>query len=204
MPLLSALSRRRATRAFSATPVPPEVEETLWRAVSVAPSHGNTQATRILVARSAAVRAALEAALSDGNRQWAPAAPLMAAIATNPSHESVQTNSDGSVREMWAFNSGIATGNLLAQATALGVVAHPMAAFDEVAVRKAFGAPDDLRILAVVAIGYAGSPETLPADLQAREKAPQERLPLANLVVIDRWTPEHGISARELRRRPQA
>jgi nitroreductase len=145
------------------------------------------------------VRTALFDALSAGNRNWAGAAPLLAAIAALPGHDSVHEGSDGSTRELWAFHAGIAVGNLMAQATALRLIAHPMAGFDEPAVRAAFGAPADVRILVVVAIGYAGDPETLPADLQRREDAPQRRLPLDHLVVIDAWDDRHGASARELR-----
>lgn len=197
--LLAALRDRRARRAFAPTPVPGDVQETLWTAVSVAPSHGNSQATRLLVAASPETRERLIAALSDGNRGWASAAPLLVAIASNPAHDPNPTNRDGSEREMWAFHAGIAAGNLLAQATALGLIAHPMAGFDEAAVRETFGAPGEIRILAVVAIGYPGEVTQLPEDLQRRETAPQNRLPLDHLVVTDRWRPANGQSYREYR-----
>jgi nitroreductase len=200
--ILPALADRRARRAFDPCPVPDDVQEALWRAVQAAPSHGNAQPTRILVAQSPEVRQALIEALSEGNRAWAPAAPLLAAVAAIPTHDTVMSNRDGSERHLWPFHAGIATGNLLAQATALGLVAHPMAGFDEPSVRAAFGAPDEVRILAVVAIGYPGAVETLPEDLQRAEARPQDRLPLDHLVVHDRWDPGlHGASARDLRRR---
>lgn len=201
MPLLPALADRRASRAFSSQPVPLEAQELLWRAVSVAPSRGNSQPTRLLIARTDAVRKALEASLAESNRTWASAAPLFVAIAVNPTHDGVETNSDGSEREMWGYHAGIATGNLMAQATALGLIAHPMSKFDEVAARTVFATPDDVRLMAIMAIGYPGSPESLPPDLQEREKMPQDRLPLTNLVAEDRWGPEHSVSARDLRPR---
>jgi nitroreductase len=102
---------------------------------------------------------------------------------------------------MWAFETGIAAGNLMAQATGLGLIAHPMAGYDEPSVRNVFGAPDDVRVLAVFAIGYPGDPATLPDDLRERESSPQWRIPLSYLVGIDRWAPEQGISARELQDR---
>ncbi len=201
--VLGALSNRRARRAFDPRPVPKDVEDTLWGAVAVAPSHGNAQPTRLLVADTVPVRDKLIAALSDGNRQWAPAAPLLFALLSVPSHDSVQHNRDGTERELWAFHTGIAAGNLMAQATALGLVAHPMAGFDEPAVRAAFGAPDTVRILAVFAVGYPGPLESLPADLQRRESAPQERLSLTHLIGHDAWNADMDVSARELRgRRP--
>lgn len=201
MALLPALAKRRASRAFSAQPVPAEAQELLWQAVSVAPSRGNSQPTRVLVARSDAVRKALEGSLSEGNRTWALAAPLFVAIAVNPAHDGVETNSDGTEREMWGYHAGIATGNLMAQATALGLIAHPISKFDEVAARAAFGAPADVRLMAIMAVGYPGSPDSLPPDLQEREKMPQDRLPLANLVAEDRWGPAQSVSARDLQPR---
>lgn len=199
--VLDALTNRRARRAFDQRPVPQDVQEALWRAVSVAPSHGNSQATRLLVAQSPDARERLAAGLSEGNRGWAPSAPLLVAVASLPGHETPLKNRDGSERELWQFHAGIATGNLLAQATALGLTAHPMGGFDETAVREAFGAPPELRVLAVVAIGYPGDPGQLPEDLQKREDAAQQRLPLQYLVAEDAWRPENGTSFREYRQR---
>lgn len=199
--VLGALAGRRARRAFDGRVVPVEVRETLWRAVSVAPSHGNSQATRLLVAATPGTHDRLVAALSEGNRGWAAPAPLLVAIASVPSHDPDLKNRDSSAREMWRFHAGIATGNLLAQATALGLIVHPMGGFDEGAVREAFGAPDDVRVIAVVAIGYPGAAEQLPEDLQQRESAPQVRLPLSILVAEDRWTDANGTSFREWRAR---
>ncbi|MGH2632796.1 MAG: nitroreductase family protein [Tepidiformaceae bacterium] len=202
--LLEPLSRRRARRSFSSALVSQDDQLLLWQALSVAPSHGNSQPTRVLVASSAEARERLIGALSEGNRQWAPAAPLLFALAAVPGHDAVQANSDGTGREMWAFHAGIAMGNLLAQATASGLVAHPMAGFDEPAVRDAFGAPGDVRILAVVAAGHPGPVEALPEDLQRAETRPQDRIPFENLLGIDRWNDEMGVSARDLRKRVKA
>ena len=199
--LLAVLRDRRARRAFDSRPVLEDVQDALWQAVAVAPSHANAQPTRVLVADSPHVRQQLIEALSDGNRQWAPAAPLLFALLANPSHDSAPRNRDGSQRELWAFHAGIAAGNLMAQATACGLVAHPMAGFDEEAVRAAFGVPDDLRVITIFAAGYPGTTESLPADLQRRETDPQERLPLTHLVGHDAWNAEMGVSARGLRGR---
>jgi nitroreductase len=197
--MLTALTERRARRAFAPTPVPGDTLERLWKAVSLAPSHGNTQPVRILLAKDADVRHRLFLALSEGNRQWAGAAPVLAALVAIPSHAPPPRDRDGAEREVWAFNAGIAMGNMMAQATHEGLVAHPMTGFDEPSVRAVFGAPPDVRVLAVIAIGYAGDPRTLPEDLQARETGQQQRLPLDHLVAQDRWEERHGISARDLR-----
>ena len=90
---------------------------------------------------------------------------------------------------------------MLAQATAMGLIAHPMTSFDEVVARQAFAASEDIRVLALIAIGFPGTLESLPLDLQGKESAPQERLPIANLVAVDTWTPENGLNARDVGRR---
>ena len=194
--LLRALTERRAQRAFAPEPVSDELLGLLWQAVSLAPSHGNTQPTRILVPATAEQRKALDDALSEGNRGWATAAPVLAALASIPEHSKPAENRDGTLRELWAFNSGIALGNLMAQGTELGLIAHPMAGFDEPSVRAVFDVPKDVRILAVIAIGYPGDPSTLPQDLREKETAPRQRLPLDRLVVRGQWTEQHGESAR--------
>lgn len=199
--LLSALANRRASRAFSSRPVDHELQHLLWKAVSIAPSHGNTQPTRILVARAVETRTALISSISEGNRNWAPAAPLLFAIAAVPAHDTTPQDFEGTTREVWAMHAGIAIGNLMAQATALGLIAHPMAGFDEPGVRAVFGAPDDVRIVAVVAAGYPGDPASLPEDLARKETAPQDRLALEHLLAFDRWGAANAVSARALRRR---
>ena len=197
--LIEALSGRRARRAFDPREVPAEVQESLWQAVSVAPSHGNVQSGRLLVAKSDAVRTDVVAAISEGNRNWAPAAPLLVALGSMPDHE--HADAYGRERALWSFHAGIAAGNLMAQATALGLIAHPMAGFDEGGVRDAFGAPDELRVLVVFAIGYPGSVESLPEDLQGRETREQRRQPLERLVAVDRWTDQNAQPARDPSRR---
>lgn len=199
--LLAALAGRRARRAFSEQPVPEDLQQLLWQAVQVAPSHGNAQPVRILVAESGEARERFIRALSEGNRSWAPAAPLLFALAVLPEHDSVMRGPDGSERELWLFHAGIAAGNLMAQATALGLIAHPMASFEESKAREAFAAPDCVRIIALFAAGYPGAAETLPADLQPREASGQERLPLEHLVAKDRWDERLAVSARDLRKR---
>ncbi|MFN0095285.1 MAG: nitroreductase family protein [Dehalococcoidia bacterium] len=197
--VLPALTARRARRAFDPRPLPEDALESLYQAVSLAPSHGNNQPVRLLVARDPDIRAEVFAALSEGNREWAGAAPALVAVAAIPDHDTVAKNRDGGDRPLWPFHAGIATGNLLAQATSLGLIAHPMAGFDEAAVRAAFGAPAEVRVLAVVALGFPGPVEALVPDLQKRELAPQRRLPLSHLVADGVWRPENGLSWREYR-----
>jgi nitroreductase len=196
--LLTALTERRAKRSFAARPVSEAEQELLWRSVSVAPSHGNSQPVRLAVARSGEAREAVIKALSEGNRVWAPAAPLLLAVVAVPDQEPGQI--DERARELLGLNSGIALGNLLTQATHMGLIAHPLAGYSDAGVREAFGLPDEVRVMALLAIGYPGDAQELPEDLKKRETAEQQRLPLEHVVVYDRWTPTQSVRARDLRK----
>jgi len=202
--VISPIANRRARRAFADRPVPEEMLESLWEAAALAPSHGNTQPARILVARDPEVRERLFGAFSPGNRNWAGAAPVLAAICSDSTQETPQTNSDGSTRELGAFCAGIMLGNLLAQATGIGLILHPVAGFDEPAVRAVFGAPESIRVHVVMAIGFQGTPEQLPEDLRAKELAPQLRLPITTLVAKDRWSADNEITWKQYRDAVQA
>jgi nitroreductase len=200
--VIEAIAGRRASRAIDARPVPPAVLDGLALAFSLAPSHGNSQPGRLVFATGDGARGRVFAALSRGNREWAGLAPVLAVVAANPAHDSLQKNSDGTERELWAFHAGLAAGNLLTQATAMGLVAHPMAGFDELAVRDAAAIPSDVRVLAVVAIGYPGDPSALPAELRERESAPRRRLPLDVVAATDRWEPRQATSWKQYRDQP--
>ena len=57
--VIDAIRLRRARRAFESRAVPAEVQATLWEAVSLAPSHGNNQPVRLVVAEGAEPHEAL-------------------------------------------------------------------------------------------------------------------------------------------------
>ncbi|MCC6387191.1 MAG: nitroreductase family protein [Dehalococcoidia bacterium] len=197
--VIPEIANRRARRAFANRPVPGELLDALWEAAGLAPSHGNTQPARILVARDPVVRERLFAACSPGNRNWAGAAPVLAAVCSDSDQETPQTNSDGTTRDLGAFCAGIVLGNVLAQATGSGLIVHPMAGFDEPAVRAAFEAPANVRVHVVIAIGFEGDPMQLPEDLRAKETAPQVRLPADIFVAEDRWTARNATTWRQYR-----
>jgi nitroreductase len=56
-------------------------------------------------------------------------------------------------REYYLFDTGIATGFLILQATELGFVAHPIAGYSPKKTRKVLGIPEDMQVIALVIIG---------------------------------------------------
>lgn len=98
-----------------------------------------------------------------------------------------------------AVDAGAAIANLSIEAVARGLIAHPMAGFDVDGARTAFDLPDDVRPLAVVAVGALGDPAQVTPEIAERDSRPRERLPLEEIVL--NWSgawPSSGAGASQL------
>ncbi len=78
-------------------------------------------------------------------------------------------------------------GNMVAQATALGLHVHMMAGILPEKARVVFAIPDDYEVVAGVALGYFGNPDQLSDRLQQSEQTPRSRKPLDELVFGVTW-----------------
>jgi nitroreductase len=80
-----------------------------------------------------------------------------------------------------AVDTGAAIAQLTVEAVSRGLIAHPMAGFDADGARDAFGIPDGVRPIAVVAVGSLGDysnadPKVLERDAQGRTRLPLEEV----------------------------
>lgn len=182
-PLLDVIRRRFSSYRFAPAPPAPDVLDTLFEAARWAPSYGNRQPWRFVVARAPERLERLRATLTRGN-QYARAAPVLVALAADPNDAQIR---DG--REYYLLDCGLALENLLLQAVALGLHAHPMGGFDEAGVRAALDIPNRVRVVALIAIGYPGRLEDLDPSTREREERPRTRKPLDEVRVFDRWEP---------------
>jgi hypothetical protein len=86
----------------------------------------------------------------------------------------------------WAqYDLGQALAHLSVQAHHDGLHVHQMGGVLVDDMRAAFDASDDFDILSVTAIGVLGDVEDLPENTRARERAPRERLPLEELLLVN-------------------
>jgi nitroreductase len=186
-PLHPIIAARRSARLLDpAGHVARRQVDVLLEAARWAPTWGKRQPVRFLVGLRGADGAdetfeKLQGLLSRGNQSWAPAAGalvLLASAATGEPDEVAYAPVD----------LGLALGQLVLQAVADGLVAHPMAGFDKDAARTAFGIPVEFEPLVVVAIGVAAV-DFSGADpgLVAKENAPRKRRPLSEVAFAGRW-----------------
>jgi len=180
-PLADTIERRFSSRRFASTPLAHDTIETLLEAARWAPSYGNRQSWRFIIARSQEALEALRATLTRGNA-YAKAAPILIALCGAPEDGQIV---DG--KEYYLMDCGLALENLLLQATELGLHSHPMGGFDEAGARVALGIPEHVRVLALTAIGYPGAFEDLDERTLERELRPRGRKPIDEMRAYDRW-----------------
>jgi nitroreductase len=80
-----------------------------------------------------------------------------------------------------AVDAGAAEANLLIEATSRGLIGHPMAGFDADGARVAFGIPDRVRPLMVIAVGSLADPATVAPEVAERDATPRSRAPLTEV-----------------------
>jgi len=125
-PIHDLLRRRWSPRAFSSQPVEVEKIQSLFEAARWASSCFNEQPWNFILAtvEHPTAHQKLVSCLKEGNQAWAKQAPLLVLTVANMTF--VQ---NGKPNPHAFHDIGLAVGNLVVQATALGLVLHQMAAF---------------------------------------------------------------------------
>jgi nitroreductase len=181
-PIHELISERWSPRAFADRSVEREKLYSLLEAARWAASAGNQQPWYFLVSTKehAENHARLAATLWERNILWAQYAPVLILV--------VAKLYDRPGKELTSFyDVGMAVGNLVTQAVDLGLVTHQMAGFDAEKARETLGIPEGYQPLAMIALGYLGTPDGLPDDLRKRELAPRSRKPLEEFVFEGQW-----------------
>jgi nitroreductase len=183
-PIHELIRRRWSPRAFLELPVEPEKLVSLFEAARWAASASNEQPWAFLVAsqQDAKNYEDMLGVLVDFNRSWANKAPVLILALAHTKYEK-----DGRPNRHAFYDLGQAAANLTLQATALGLTAHQMAGFNAEAARERFAVPEGWEPISVIAVGYAGDPDTLSEKLRERELAPRKRKPLSRFVFSRSW-----------------
>jgi glutaredoxin-dependent peroxiredoxin len=181
--VLPAIETRRARRALSEDLIARGDVETLLAAAHFAPSCNNSQPWRFVVADDPGILAKVKEALSGGN-YWAKRAPVILAVTSRRDLDC--TLSDA--RDYFLFGCGMAVGNLMAQATSMGLIAHPIAGYKPEVVKTALGIPDAYVVITLVIVGRPGDVSLLADKHRERELGPRERRPLDQVVAWNRFS----------------
>jgi nitroreductase len=183
MDVEDAIRRRRALRSFTAAPVGDAEVRRLAEAASLSASCSNNQPWRFVFVRRPDVLETLREALTKGNA-WARHASMIVAVASRR-----DLDCDLSGRDYWLFDTGMATAQMILAAVEMGLVAHPIAGYDEALAREALGIPEDHRVVTLVIVGSpADGVAPYLSEKQAHaENTRPERKPFEAFAFLDRW-----------------
>ncbi|MBS3778030.1 MAG: nitroreductase family protein [Candidatus Thermoplasmatota archaeon] len=169
MNVKEAIKQRRAFRSLDSKPLSKEEINQLETAVQLAPSCFNNQPWRYVFVTDEEKRKEMKNVLSKGN-EWAYHASTYVAVCARKDDDCVIYD-----REYYLFDTGLATGFLLLQATELGFVAHPIAGYSPKKTRKVLGIPEDMQVIALVIIGKHKEP--IRSDISEKQKKAESKRP---------------------------
>ena len=86
-----------------------------------------------------------------------------------------------------AVDTGAAIAQLTIEGVSRGLIAHPMAGFNADGAREAFGIPEGVRPIAVVAIGSLGDYGNAPPEIVERDAQGRGRLALEDVAFAGSW-----------------
>jgi nitroreductase len=120
--------------------------------------------------------------LVEGNQIWAKNAPVLALGIVSLKFTRNNENNRAAIHDL-----GLATANLVVEATARGICVHQMIGILPDKARDLFNIPDGYEAWTGMAIGYQGDPMTLPDALKERDLMPRQRKPLEQFVFSGKW-----------------
>lgn len=182
MEVAEALDKRRSYRSLDPTEITEETVRELASAASLSPSCFNHQPWRYVFVRSREALEGVFSSLSRGN-EWFRSASMVIAVFSSPSLDCIVGR-----KEYYQFDTGMATGMMLLRAADLGLVAHPIAGFDEEKAKAALGIGAGSLLITIVAVGKKApgiSPILSPHQVEAEKERPP-RMPFEGFAWMEK------------------
>jgi nitroreductase len=181
---MTEIEIRRSHRALQTVPVPRADVELMVQAAHLAPSCFNYQPWRFVAIDDPAVLAQVHALLGASNR-WMTRSPVIIAVCSQRDLDC--KSSDG--RDYFLFDTGMAVGFFMLQATRMGYVAHPVAGYKPLPLKTLLRIPESYTLITLINVGRHGTELSLLDDEQReREAGPRVRRPLGDVLVWNEFT----------------
>ena len=183
-PVHDVIAARFSPYGFAERPVADTDLRSLFEAARWAPSSFNEQPWHFLVARREETRAfeRLASCLIDFNRSWAATSSALVLTAVRRNFAANGAPNPAAVHDL-----GLATAGLMFEAVARGLRVHAMIGIHPERTRQRCDIPDGFDPLTALALGYPGTPATLPEKLRERDRSPRRRRPLGEFVYGAAW-----------------
>jgi nitroreductase len=183
-PIHGLLAERWSPYAFQDRPVSETDLCSLFEAARWAASSYNEQPWSYIVStkENPELFQQLLSCLVDANQVWAKDAPVLALGIVSHKFTRNQEDNRAAIHDL-----GLATSNLVVEATARGICVHQMIGILPDKARELFEIPEGYEAWTAMAIGYQGDPMTLPDALKERDLMPRQRRPLDQFVFSEKW-----------------
>ncbi|OHD56563.1 MAG: nitroreductase [Spirochaetes bacterium GWF1_51_8] len=186
MDVRKAIDTRRAVRSLVPVKIDRKTIDDLAECASLAPSCNNFQPWRFVFVTDPAQLEKVFGSLNKGN-EWVRKASMVIGVF---SKEEFDCNIKE--RHYFLFDTGMAAGFILLRATELGLIAHPIAGFDEDKAKEAMGIPPEFRLITLINVGVH-TPVIDPILSDNQKLAETQRPPrkdLSEMVFYDRFDSE--------------
>jgi nitroreductase len=186
MNVFEAIQKRRAYRSLSNVKITEELIKDLAGCTQLSASCNNNQSLRFVFVYESDVLKKMHDVFSKGNA-WAKSASMIIAVASKRDFDCIIDD-----RFYYQFDSGMATAFLILRATELGLVAHPIAGYNQQKTREILGIPDDIEVitLVIVVLLYNKINPILSEKQIASEKRRPARFPIEKFVYLNKYSNE--------------
>ena len=165
--------------AFDSRKVEYDTIHLLFEAARWAPSGRNAQPWRFIFAtRDMPDYKLLLSLLTEQNQVWASTAPMLVLPLTQ-----VISTYKNRPNRLAFYEAGMAVGNLLLQATHMGLMVHQMSGYDLERAKEELVIPTRYEPMAMMAIGYKGDVAQLPESGTVWEKRKRTRNEISKFLV---------------------
>lgn len=183
-PIQQVLAERWSPYGFDNRPVSKADLCSLFEAARWAASSYNEQPWSYIVAtrENPEEFARLLSCLIEPNQAWARTVPVLALGAVSLKFSRNQKDNRVATHDL-----GLASANLVVEATARGLAVHQMAGIHPDKARELYQIPEHTEAWTALAIGYNADPAHLPDAIKERDLAPRQRKPLSQFVFSGKW-----------------
>jgi nitroreductase len=169
MSVKEIIEQRRAYRSLDPVKISKKLIRDLAHCASLAPSCYNNQPWHFAFVRGGRKLAEMRGALWRGN-EWARDASMIIAV-----YSSLEDDCETKGRAYYLLDTGLATAFLILRATELGLVAHPIAGYDENKVKEILDLPAGTQVITLIIVG--GHATTIRPSLSEQQAAGEAERP---------------------------
>jgi nitroreductase len=178
-----AIETRRAYRSLEGIEIDSNLIHDLAHTAQIAPSCNNSQPWNFIFVYDQEQLQKLFSTLTAHNK-WVEKASMIIAV-----FSAVKDDCMIKDRVYYLFDTGMATAFIILRATELGLVAHPIAGYNEAKAKEILGIPEQMRLITLINIGKHSDSinPVLSENMKLGEKQRPPRKPLSEMMYINKY-----------------